>query len=45
MTVTPGERYNLRVSVRGYKAGLERPQYDTGEPPVESHLVQLWPGV
>jgi hypothetical protein len=44
MTINPGERYSLRVYVRGYKAGQERPQYNTGEPPVESHLVQLWPG-
>jgi hypothetical protein len=45
MTITSGKRYKLRVSVRGrgYKAGQERPQYNTGEPAVEFHLVQLWP--
>jgi hypothetical protein len=42
MTINPSERYNLRVSVRGFKAGQARPQYNTGEPPSEFHFIQLW---
>ncbi len=42
LSITPGTRYHLRVSVQGREAGLERSQYDTGEPPVESHLIQMW---
>jgi hypothetical protein len=43
LTIAPGEQYHLRVSVRGYEAGLAREQYPTGEPPSEFHLVQMWP--
>ena len=43
LTVTPGSRYHVRVSIRGFEAGQAREQYDTGEAPCEFHLVQLWP--
>ncbi|OLT12266.1 hypothetical protein BJF78_24710 [Pseudonocardia sp. CNS-139] len=43
LAVKPGDSYSVRVSIRGFQAGAEREQYPTGEPPVEEHLVQLWP--
>lgn len=43
LSVEPGSRYHVRVSVRGFRAGQAREQYDTGEAACELHLVQLWP--
>jgi hypothetical protein len=43
LTVSPGSRYHVRVSIRGFAAGQAREQHDSGEGPCEFHLIQLWP--
>ncbi|MCO1659690.1 hypothetical protein [Pseudonocardia humida] len=40
--VAPGDRYHVRLSVRGFDAGRAAHTLDTDDEPVEHHLVQLW---
>lgn len=40
--VAPGERYHVRLAVRGFDEGRAKQVLELDDEPVEHHMVQLW---